>query len=139
MTEARRRLMRGGLVVLAFPAAWVGLWATFAPRSFYDDFPGTSSWVAPLGPYDEHLVRDVGAFEVALAVVAIFAIVVLERRLVQAALLAFLVSGAPHLVYHLSNTAPLSTADNAISLAGLAVGVIVPLALFPLTRQRQET
>jgi hypothetical protein len=128
--------MRGGLVVVALPAAWVGVWATIAPRSFYDDFPGTSSWVAPLGPYDEHLVRDVGAFELGLTIVALFAIVTLERRLVQAALLAFLVSGIPHLVYHLSNTGPLTTADNLISLAGLALGVVVPVALLPLTRER---
>lgn len=130
--------MRAGLVVLALPAAWVGIWATFAPRSFYDEFPGTSNWVAPLGPYDEHLVRDVGAFELGLTVVAVFAIVTLERRLVQAALAAFLVSGIPHLVFHLSNTEPLSTADNAVSLAGLAVGVVVPLALLPLTRARAK-
>ncbi|MEA2428209.1 MAG: hypothetical protein QOF37_1837 [Thermoleophilaceae bacterium] len=130
--------MRGGLVVLALPAAWVGIWAGLAPRSFYDDFPGTSSWVSPLGPYDEHLVRDVGAFELGLTIVAVFAIVTLERRLVQAALAAFLVSGILHLVYHLSNTGPLSTADNVLSLAGLAVGVIVPVALLPLTRERAE-
>jgi hypothetical protein len=130
--------MRAGLVVLALPAAWVGIWATFAPRSFYDDFPGTSNWVAPLGPYDEHLVRDVGAFELGLTVVAIFAIVTLERRLVQAALAAFLVSGIPHLLFHLANTEPLSTADNAISLAGLAVGVLVPLVLLALTRARAK-
>jgi hypothetical protein len=130
--------MRGGLVVLALPAAWVGIWAGLAPRSFYDDFPGTSSWVSPLGPYDEHLVRDVGAFELGLTIVAVFAIVTLERRLVQAALAAFLVSGILHLVYHLSNTGPLSTADNVLSLAGLAVGAIVPVALLPLTRERAE-
>jgi hypothetical protein len=94
--------------------------------------------VSPLGPYDEHLVRDVGAFELGLTIVAVFAIVTLERRLVQAALAAFLVSGILHLVYHLSNTGPLSTADNVLSLAGLAVGAIVPVALLPLTRERAE-
>jgi hypothetical protein len=126
--------MRAGLTVLAIPAAWIGVWATAAPRSFYDSFPGTSSWVAPLGPYDEHLVRDVGAFELGLFVVVLFALVTLERRLVQAALAASLVSGLPHLIYHLTATGPLSTADNVLSLAGLALPVVIPLALLPRTR-----
>ena len=35
---------------------------------FYDDFPGLGrSWVAADGPYNEHLVRDVGALNLALA------------------------------------------------------------------------
>src|SRR4051812_33176712 len=100
MTASRRKLMRPGLVLLAIPPAWIGIWATAAPRSFYDDFPGPSSWVAPLGPYDEHLVRDIGAFQLGLLVLALFAIVTLERRVVQAALVAAIVSGLPHLIYH---------------------------------------
>jgi hypothetical protein len=131
--------MRPALAVLAIPTAWVGLWATIAPRSFYDDFPGTTSWVAPLGPYDEHLVRDVGAFELGLLVVTVFALVTLERRLVQAALLAALVAGLPHLVYHLTATGPLSTADNVLSLAGLAIPVVIPLVLLPRTRTKSPT
>ena len=134
LTEGRRRLLRGGLVSLAIPAAWVGFWALAAPRSFYDDFPGWSAWVAPLGPYDEHLVRDVGAFELAFVALAIFAAVTLDRRLVQGALLGFVISGTPHLIYHATFTEPLSTVDNVLSLAALAGGVVVPLLLLPLTR-----
>jgi len=126
--------MRAGLAILAIPVAWVGIWATAAPRSFYDDFPGTSSWVSPLGPYDEHLVRDVGAFQLGLLVVVLFALVTLERRLVQAALVASIVSGLPHLIYHLGATEPLSTADNVLSLSGLALPVIVALVLLPRAR-----
>ena len=128
------RLMRAGLVLIYIAPAWVGVWALVAPRSFYDDFPGASSWVSPLGPYDEHLVRDVGAFELGLLTVGVFAIVTLERRVVQAALASSLVAGLPHLVFHLTNTGHLSTADNALSLAGLAVPVVVPLLLLPRTR-----
>jgi hypothetical protein len=139
MSSSRRKVTRAGLVLLAIPPAWVGIWATVAPRSFYDDFPGPSSWVAPLGPFDEHLVRDVGAFELGLLVLALFAIVTVERRVVQAALVAAIVSGLPHLIYHLSNTGPLSTADNVLSLAGLAAPVVVALALLPLTRTERRS
>ena len=134
MDLTTKRLMRAGLAIIAIAPAWVGIWATAAPRSFYDDFPGTSSWVSPLGPYDEHLVRDVGAFELGLLVVVLFALVTLDRRVIQAALLASIVSGLPHLIYHLTATGPLSTADNVLSLAGLALPVVIALILLARTR-----
>ena len=123
--------MRAGLVLLAIGPAWVGIWAVLAPRSFYDDFPGPSSWVSPLGAYDEHLVRDVGAFQLGLLVVILFAIVTLERRVVQAALVATIVSGLPHLIYHLTATGPLSTIDNVLSLTALAAPIVVAVLLLP--------
>jgi hypothetical protein len=67
--------------------------------------------------------------------VGLFALVTLERRVVQAALVASLVAGLPHLIYHLTATGPLSTADNVLSLAGLAVPVVIPLLLLPRTRE----
>ena len=126
--------MRPGLAIIAISPAWVGIWAAAAPRSFYDDFPGTSSWVSPLGPYDEHLVRDIGAFQLGLLAVVLFALVTLERRVVQAALVATIVAGLPHLIYHLTATEALSTADNVLSLIGLALPVVIALILLPRTR-----
>jgi hypothetical protein len=47
--------------VLAASAAYVGFWALIAPHSFYRSFPIPGHhWVSTAGPYDEHLVRDVG-------------------------------------------------------------------------------
>jgi hypothetical protein len=132
--DTTRRALRIGLAIAALPAAWIAVWALVAPHGFYTGFPGGGRhWVAPLGAYDEHLVRDVGAFELGLFAVALFAFVTLERRVVQAALVAFAVSGLPHLVYHVTATGPLSTTNNVLSLAGLALGVVLPLALLPLT------
>ena len=136
-TERRRRILRVGLVLLSIPAAQLAVWATLAPRSFYDDFPGGgNAWVSPSGPYNEHLVRDIGAFNLGLLLVAILAIVTLERRLVQASLLASIASGTPHLIFHITDTESLSTSDNVASLTGLTLIVLVPLALLPLTRAR---
>jgi len=134
MASSDKRLMRAGLAIIAIAPAWVGIWATAAPRSFYDDFPGPSSWVSPLGPYDEHLVRDVGAFQLGLLVVLLYALVTLDRRVVQAALVASIVAGLPHLIYHLTATGPLSTVDNVLSLTGLAAPVVIALILLPRTR-----
>jgi len=64
------------LLVLALVAAYVGAWALFAPASFYAEFPGGSRhWVAADGPFNEHLVRDVGAAYCALCVLSVAALV----------------------------------------------------------------
>jgi len=42
------------LVVWAAVSVQLGMWATFAPRSFYDDYPGFGrEWVRVNGPYNE--------------------------------------------------------------------------------------
>ena len=74
----RVRLM---LWVLAFSAIGVGVQAEFFPRSFYDDFPLGRGWVAMDGRYNEHLIRDVGALNLALLVLTIGAIVVGTRAI----------------------------------------------------------
>ena len=82
----------------------VGLWALAAPRSFYDDFPGMGRvWVAVDGPFNEHLVRDVGALNLALAFVAAMALATGSVLVARAAGGAALIYGVPHLVYHAFN------------------------------------
>jgi hypothetical protein len=119
------RLTRVLLGVLAVMGLEVGVWALFAPRSFYDDFPGGGrSWVSADGPYNEHLVRDVGAFNLAVALVVILAFVWMERRLVIAAAVAVAAYGIPHATYHLAHLDRFDGSD--------AVGVGVATALQPL-------
>ena len=65
-----RRLALG---ILAAAALVVGAWAQFAPASFYTSFPGGRGWVAVDGPYNEHLIRDIGGLNLALAVMALAA------------------------------------------------------------------
>jgi hypothetical protein len=117
--------LRVVLAVLAVSGATVGLWATFAPRSFYDDFPGGGrSWVAPDGPFNEHLVRDVGALNLALTVLTVAAAIMLVRSLVVVAALGWLAYGVPHVVYHLRHRDVYDTGDQVASLVSLA---LVPL------------
>ena len=121
-----RRIVRIALAILALVGIQVGLWAAFAPRSFYDDFPGSGRvWVAVDGPYNEHLVRDVGALNLALAVVAIVAFVTLSRAAVIAAGGAWLAYGVPHLVYHLRHTDTLDGSDTFAVPFTLALNVAV--------------
>lgn len=116
-----RALTRGALGFLALTSANIGVWATLAPRSFYDGFPGFGSvWVAVDGPYNEHLIRDVGALNLALTVLLAAAAWTLTRQTVIIAASASAVWGAPHLLYHALNTEGLSTTDTWASLTGLA-------------------
>jgi hypothetical protein len=129
----RDRIVRVVLVVWAAVSVQLGLWATFAPRSFYDDYPGFGRhWVRVNGPYNEHFVRDFGALNLALAVVTIFALVTFARPLVIAVAVAWLAWDIPHLVYHLRHLDVYDTGDkvlNVSALAALPVLAILVLAL----------
>jgi hypothetical protein len=117
-------LQRVVLALLAWSSAVVGVWAAFAPRSFYESFPGGGrSWVAPDGPYNEHLVRDVGELNLALTVVTLFALVLLTRALVLATAVAWLVYSVPHLVYHLRHLGPFGGGDATAIPVSLALAV----------------
>ena len=121
-----RTITRVALAILALVGLQVGLWAAFAPQSFYDDFPGGGRvWVAVDGPYNEHLVRDVGELNLALAVVAIVAFVTLNRWVVLAAGGAWLAYSLPHFVYHLRHLEPLEDADAIAVPVSLALNVLL--------------
>jgi hypothetical protein len=131
-------LHRVALVVIAAGSAVVGLWAQAFPRSFYDDFPGMGRvWVAVDGPYNEHLVRDVGGLNLGLAFAAIAALVtasVLVARVVGGAALLF---GGPHLLYHLTHLDPFD-ADDAVAMSvslSLAVLAALLVLLAPADRE----
>jgi hypothetical protein len=137
MTE---RVIRAMLVALAVVGVVTGLWAAFAPRGFYDDFPGGGrSWVSADGPYNEHLVRDFGALSLALAAVTIVALVTLARPAVVAAALAWLVFGVLHLVYHARHLDVYDTGDKVGTMAALAVGVALPLVVLVAVLPRRRT
>ena len=91
-------LVRIALGYQILVAAQIGFWALLAPQSFYDGFPGTGrAWVAADGPFNEHLIRDFGALNLALLVVLGWAAVKLTRELVQLAAAASLVLSLIHI------------------------------------------
>jgi hypothetical protein len=127
---SRTTLVRAGLGILAFVQGVLAVWALVAPRSFYDGFPGAGrSWVSPLGPYDEHLVRDVGALSLALTVVLVVAFVWPDRRLVLVAGLAYVAWSVPHVAFHLTADDVLPAGDRIASEAGELVSVLIAAAL----------
>jgi hypothetical protein len=133
------RAIRIALAFLAIPSVVIGLWAGFAPRSFYDDFPGIGrTWVAPDGPFNEHLVRDVGVLNLALAVVTVAAIVSLTRPLVRATAWAWIVYGVPHVVYHFRHREPYDGSDQVSILASLVVVPVLAVVVLMLSSRLES-
>ena len=135
---AHDRVVRVLLVIMGVPSILIGVWAGFFPRGFYDDFPGAGRvWVAPDGPFNEHLVRDVGVLNLSLAVVTIAAAIWLTRPLVRATAVAWLVYGVPHLVYHVRHRSPFDTDDQISIVASLALAPILAIAVLVLSRDER--
>ena len=127
---AGRNGLQIGLLLLAVTSISSGLWALFLPRPFYEDFPLPGwNWVSTLGPYNEHLVSDYGAMNLALGVLMVGAAVFLERRLVQVSLISWLVYAVPHFVFHLGQVHHFSLFDNLAQLGALGFVVLLPLVL----------
>lgn len=121
---------RGGLALLGLIGLQVGVWASLAPRSFYDDFPGGGrTWVAVDGPYNEHLVRDFGALNLALTAVVLVALLTGERVAILCAALAWLVYSVPHFVYHARHLDVYGTSDKVLNLVALGGAVVVSAAI----------
>jgi len=129
--------LRIALGYLAFGAGIVGGWATFAPRSFYDDFPGFGQvWVAVDGPYNEHLIRDIGTLSLALTIITLGAIWRPRRTVARIVAVAALANGVPHFAYHaLTSPDRLNTAERRASLVALASFLAVPSFIMLRTRR----
>lgn len=125
-----RLWLRIGLAFLALTELAVGAWQLLLPRSFYEDGPVPGhEWVALVPPYSEHLMRDVGALNLALAVVASVAAVTVNRLMAGTILIAYLVSSVPHLVFHVAHLEHFPRTEAIAQTVALAVGVVLPLAL----------
>jgi hypothetical protein len=125
-----RQAARIALALLFAQGLIIGTWAAAWPRSFYDDFPGGGrSWVAADGPYNEHLVRDFGDLNLALAVVSLVALVSFTRPVVLAAALGWIVYQTPHLVYHLRHLDLYDTSDKVANVTSLVLALVLPIVV----------
>jgi hypothetical protein len=128
--EGRAIVTRVGLVILAFQGLVSGIWATLAPRSFFDDFPGFGlTWISPDGPFNEHLLRDYGALNLALGVVALCAAIWLTRGLVIASAVSWIVYSVPHIAYHAFNGDPYDTSDHVAIVGSLLFAPVVAIVV----------
>lgn len=129
-------IVRVGLVLLGLGQGGAALLALIAPHTFYADFPVKGAhWVSSVGPYNEHLIRDYGASFLAIAVLALFAAWLADRRLTIVTLVVWLIAAVPHAVFHFAHSDSPSGFSGTASLATLAVNVLVPVVLLVLVRK----
>ena len=117
-------LYRGCLLVLTLSGALVGGWAYFAPLNWYNTFPGMGmSWLPVFGPYNEHLIKDVGSMYLALTALSALTLVYLSNRTLRiVAALSWTIFNALHLIYHLQMLHMYGARDailNVIALGGV--------------------
>jgi hypothetical protein len=126
--------IRAGFAVLTANEAVIGFWALIAPRSFFDSYPLGLGWVAMLPPFNEHLVRDVGALSVGFSVLFLAALVHPRRALVGATACAWLAAATPHLLFHLGHLRGLSVSEALGQSAGLILVMVIPIGLLLMVR-----
>lgn len=140
MTLTTRRVLLGSLVVLGL---YVGVWAAFRPASFHASFPGPfSAWISMDGPYDEHLIRDVGTFNLGLAAASGLAMRYRDAGPATVVGLAWVVYSVPHLGYHLQHLDHLGVVDVVAQVVSLSSTFVLALPLVlarpAATRRTQE-
>jgi hypothetical protein len=124
MNSPRSARLALGFLFLA--ALTIGLTAALVPRTFYDDFPFVTAWVELLPPYNEHLVTDVGGLYLGFAVLFAWAARTLERTLVRAVCVAWLLTATLHLFFHAGHLENFTTADAIAEIASLALLLVPP-------------
>jgi len=137
-----RRLIAGlTLGGLAISQAMVGVWALLAPAGFYRQFPAAGhAWVALLPPYNEHLVRDVGALSLSLTVLLTAAAVTPTLSLVRVAVTAYAVYAIPHTVFHGLHLQGFPALDAVAQMTGFAIQLLAAgLALLSTLQRARPT
>lgn len=129
-----RKRIRLGLLLLGLPQLVIGIYALFFSRDFYRDFPFGRSWAA-LGPYNEHLVTDVGALFCAMGVIALFGAVRVDRRLSQAVAFGWIVFTVPHLVFHANHREGLETVDVVAQMIVFVAQLLIALYVLSVSRR----
>ena len=133
-TTSRRVL----LWILNAIGAFVGAWALLAPRAFSDTFPsaGVGPGVGVDGPFNEHLIRDVGALYLALVGAGVVAALSRRADASIAVGVAWLVFSVPHFAYHLGHLHGLAPLDAVAQPISLAVSLVLGIALVIPPRRR---
>ncbi|WP_410591356.1 hypothetical protein [Amycolatopsis sp. lyj-23] len=133
----QRTITRVLLVVFGLVEAVAGIWPLASPTGFYQDFPGfRTGWVAMDGPFNEHLLRDFGGLNLALAALLIGAAVIATTAVARLAAVAALLFGVPHFLYHLGHVSHFEPIDQVLILAMTGLGVLLPFVVLLVPGRR---
>lgn len=125
----RRRTTLLLLRLLAVICFLTGAYALGAPHGFYRHVIG----VHLLGPYNEHLLSDVGGFYLGFALVFAIAVRVPSPELVRASCAGFAVTQGAHFIWHALNLEPLTFAPGAAQTVLLGLFLALPLSALYLS------
>jgi nucleoside-diphosphate-sugar epimerase len=131
-------LQRALLWVLALSGLAVGIQALFMPSSFFEDFPLGRGWVAMEPPYNEHLIRDVGAFYLALTVVTFVALAIRSVLAARLVALGWFVFSVAHGYYHLNHLSGIDSVDAVGIVLGTAGPAVLAFVLLVIPRPRPD-
>jgi hypothetical protein len=146
--EAQRRAPTAvlvGLWIMGLFGLYSGIQQQLLPRTFYDQFPGFGmSWVSPDGPFNEHLMRDLGGAYLALTFIIFLAIARPTAYLVRGVAIATLIAQVPHFVYHALHLDLLpNTLERALQTLSLGLVLLIPvlvlIASHTMTEGRSAT
>jgi hypothetical protein len=130
-------VVRLGVGLLAGLNLWWGAWARFAPRHFFETFPGFGRrWAAAYPPYNEHFVTDLGSTFLTLGFLLAVAALMSDRRVRRVVLAGVFVFNALHLGFHATHPGKMGAFDFGASIAALAAGVVAPVLLVLLDAWR---
>ncbi|GAB3997003.1 hypothetical protein GCM10028807_41030 [Spirosoma daeguense] len=128
MQTKQTRQIQFLLLYFAITNSVPGIWALFFPYEFYAHFPGFGhTWVSVDGPYNEHLIRDVGAFFMAITTLCVLAL--RQPLLIKATAICLLVFNVPHLLYHLQHLHMLPPIDQVGNVVVLSLAALLPIPL----------
>jgi hypothetical protein len=124
-------LDRISLAFIAITSAYVGVFAYFATATWYDTFPGFGlSWLPQLGPYNEHLAKDVGAAYLAFTVLSLVVLANARNQvLVLLAGAVLLTFNVLHFIYHLTMLHMYQPSDQVLNVIVLSLLVLVSVVL----------
>jgi hypothetical protein len=131
-------LLRVSLIIVAVSALMPGLEGTLGPSSFYASFPLGRGWVELLPPYNEHLIRDVGGFYLAFAILFAWASVTLARALIVPLCVAWTVAAILHAYFHITHLDGFSTGDAIAQTSGLLAVIAFPVLATTLVARHER-
>jgi hypothetical protein len=130
---------RATLAVTLLLGLYVGVWAAFLPRTFFDGFPGFGlHWIDLDGAFDEHLIRDVGFAYLALSSLSLAGVLARTALPGRLAGLGWTVFGVLHFGYHLLHLEG-SVIDRLGNIVSLGLSLVLGILLLPRSRREDRT
>lgn len=128
--------VKGWTYLLGWGAVVQGLWAFFQSEGFYEDFPiEGAAWVSTLGPFNEHLTKDVGAALLGLGMAAVAAARSASIPGIRAVAAGFAVFGLAHFGFHLGELHHFTAGSAMAQVVSLAALVVLPVGILAAVRE----